>query len=69
MNYFLLGHGVVEVLIDGQHISWIEENDIFGEFALISNEMRAADIIARSYCDVYVLSRKNFTLLCENTKT
>ncbi len=62
---FLLGHGVVEVLIDGQHVSWIEENDIFGEFALISNDMRAADITARSYCNVYVLSRKNFLGLCE----
>lgn len=62
---FLLEHGFVEVLIDGKHVSWIEENDIFGEFALIKNDMRAADIIARSYCDVYVLSRKNFLILCE----
>ena len=62
---FLLGHGVVEVLINGKHTGWIEENDIFGEIALISNDIRAADIIARSYCDVYVLSRESFQNLCD----
>ena len=64
-SYFYLDMEVVEVLINGKLTGWIEENDIFGEVALISNDIRAADIVPNHTVNLYVLSSKSFQNLCD----
>ncbi|MCB1325856.1 MAG: ion transporter [Leptospiraceae bacterium] len=59
---FFLSRGEAEVLeIDAHTIKQIlGKGSYFGETALVTNEPRSATVRARTYCDVYSLSRSMF---------
>jgi len=62
---FVIAHGSVEVSVNGVQVSVIEEKHCFGEMALLEDQPRDADVIAIGYCDLFLLERKQFNLLCE----
>jgi small-conductance mechanosensitive channel/CRP-like cAMP-binding protein len=45
-SMFVVHEGVVSVLIDESEIARLGEGDVFGEMALLTGEMRAADVVA-----------------------
>jgi len=59
--YFIAG-GEFEVLqqAHGQPVAKLGVGDFFGEIALFSNQPRSASVRARTYCDVYSLSKNDF---------
>jgi hypothetical protein len=63
---FLIGHGTVNVHIGDQFIATLSEGQCFGEFALIGDGIRASDVTASTYCDVFKLSKEKFDDLFRN---
>lgn len=57
---YLIGHGSVTVHIGDQFITNLSEGQCFGEFALIGDGIRATDVTASTYCDVFKLSKEKF---------
>jgi voltage-gated potassium channel len=59
---FFLSHGRTEVLSeDGKEKYGIfEDGDYFGDLSLILKERRSASVKALSYCEVFVLTKKDF---------
>lgn len=63
---FIIGHGIVEVMNkDGKTIATLQEGQFFGEAALIQETVRNADVRAKTYCDLYRLSKDDFLLVVE----
>ncbi|MBT3236333.1 MAG: cyclic nucleotide-binding domain-containing protein [Bdellovibrionales bacterium] len=67
MEMFIIGHGTVEVIRedDGEVVATLGEGQFFGEKALLEQTTRNADVIARNYCDLYKLNRKDFLSIIE----
>ena len=47
-------------LANGRIVTRLGSGDFFGEIALFTDEPRTATVVARTYCDVFVLSRNAF---------
>jgi hypothetical protein len=60
---YFLSEGDVEVLVGDTKVAQLGAGSPFGETALIQGERRMASIRARSYCDVYKLSKVDFDAL------
>eukprot|EP00818_Percolomonas_sp_WS_P007517 CAMPEP_0117436038 /NCGR_PEP_ID=MMETSP0759-20121206/801_1 /TAXON_ID=63605 /ORGANISM="Percolomonas cosmopolitus, Strain WS" /LENGTH=670 /DNA_ID=CAMNT_0005227625 /DNA_START=823 /DNA_END=2835 /DNA_ORIENTATION=- len=59
---YLISKGEVEVVLgNGLIVATLPEGKIFGEIALLENCRRNASIRAKSHCDLFVLSKKDFT--------
>jgi len=61
----MLRRGIVRILLPlagGKihHLATINQGDYFGEMAFLDKGLRSANAIARTDCDVYILSRKEF---------
>lgn len=63
-EFFILGSGEVDVLIDQgtgpERVGGLGTGSAFGERALLTGERRAASIRATQDCKAYVLSKTNF---------
>ena len=59
---YFLATGEVEVVLPGQAIT-LRPGEFFGELALLDDAPRSADVRARSYCNLLVLSRRDFRRL------
>ena len=58
--YFIV-YGEVSVLNEqGEEISSLSDGDFFGEISLFLHRLRTASIVARTYCDMYKLSKTAF---------
>lgn len=62
---YLVRRGAVRILLPlrsgkRHHLATFERGDFFGEMAFLDRDVRSADAIARSDCELYVLSRRNF---------
>ncbi|MCB9092803.1 MAG: cyclic nucleotide-binding domain-containing protein [Halobacteriovoraceae bacterium] len=57
---FIVAHGEVEVLVEGNVVATTQEGQFFGEIALIQNVTRTADVRAKSYCELYTLEKEDF---------
>lgn len=67
---YFIQSGEVEIL--GQelvHIATLTDGSFFGEMALISERTRSATAVARSFCDVYSLSRQSFEKIAQEHPT
>lgn len=65
---FILRKGKVEVSqVDAQGnkhvITVLQENDVFGEMAMVSSAPRSASVVALEECEVAVLTRERFLSL------
>ncbi|MBF0425234.1 MAG: ion transporter [Magnetococcales bacterium] len=59
---FFLSHGVVEVLTaEGHPLVKLRAGAFFGEVALLRDIQRTATVRCITFCDLYVLSRADFT--------
>lgn len=65
-NMYIIGHGIVDVKIKGETLAQLKDGQCFGEMALIEDSPRVADIVANTYCDVYVLSKTKFHQILES---
>ncbi len=59
-DMYLIGHGTVTVHAGEQFIASLGEGQCFGEFALIGEGVRGADVTAATYCDAFKLSKEKF---------
>lgn len=62
---FLIRRGIVRILLPlkggkHHHLATFAQGDYFGEMAFLDHQQRSADAIAKTDCDLYVLSRKEF---------
>ena len=65
-DFYILVDGYAEATLDSNPDEGVMEyqpGDYFGELALLRNEPRAANIIAREDCKVITLDRKSFKRL------
>lgn len=60
----IISRGEVEVLNrEGQNVAVIKHGQCVGEIALLTEALRTADVKARTYCDVYRLTKGAFDLV------
>lgn len=59
--YFVVS-GTVEVQVKGRKVALLEAGAYFGEMALLSGERRTADVTAVDYCQLLVLTRRDFNV-------
>lgn len=62
---FMIRRGVVQVFLPLKtgkhlHLATFGQGDYFGEMAFLDKHSRSADAVAKTDCDLYVLSRKEF---------
>jgi SulP family sulfate permease len=62
---FLIRRGVVRILLPlkggkQHHLATFSQGDYFGEMAFLDHHRRSANAVAKTDCDLYVLSRKEF---------
>lgn len=63
---FMIHAGQVEILTaNGDHIAFLNEGAVFGEVSLIEDGPRTATVLAKSYCDLYVLPKAEFNKIVE----
>ena len=62
---YVIGHGDVNVHNGDHHIATLAEGSCFGEMSLVQSETRNADVTAKSYCDLYILSKDKFHTLAK----
>jgi voltage-gated potassium channel len=60
---YFLTDGTVEVLVNDVRVASLGQGSPFGETALLQGENRMASVRTLSYCDVYLLSKKDFDTL------
>lgn len=64
---FVIGHGVVDVILeDGSIVAQLHEGQFFGEAALLKETTRNANVRASTYTDLYRLSKDDFLRIIEN---
>ncbi len=64
---FLIRHGIVRILLPlkggkHHHLATFSQGDYFGEMAFLDCQQRSANAVAKTECELYVLSRKEFNL-------
>lgn len=62
---FLIRRGTVRILLPlkggkHHHLATFDQGDYFGEMAFLDHHQRSADAVAKTDCELYVLSRKEF---------
>lgn len=59
---YFISQGEVEVLNEGQTVTYatLSSGQFFGETALLRSSPRNATVIAKGYCDLYVLDKETF---------
>ncbi len=65
-SMFIIANGAVNIHNKNDEvINTLQSGQFFGEIALMMDIERGADVVAKSYCDVYTLSKDNFNILLE----
>jgi voltage-gated potassium channel len=57
---YIIDHGEVEVIIDEKVIAKVSHGQCTGEIALLLDVARGADVIAKTYCDLYRFEKNDF---------
>ncbi|MGE5259021.1 MAG: ion transporter [Hyphomicrobiales bacterium] len=59
---YFLSHGKVEILSEEEKVihGTLEDGDYFGDLSLILKERRSASVRALTYCEVFILTKKDF---------
>ncbi|MBI5580502.1 MAG: ion transporter [Deltaproteobacteria bacterium] len=59
---YFISRGTVEIISDagGENYGRLGDGDYFGDLTLILKEKRSASVKALTYCDVYILTKKDF---------
>ncbi len=62
---FIIAHGEVDVIVEGNVVATIMEGQFFGEIALVQNVTRTADVHSKSYCELYTLRKDDYLNIIE----
>lgn len=62
-HVFIIVEGSADVLVDGQKVGELREDEIFGTMALFTNERRSATVVAREDCRVTAIPQSQFLTL------
>ena len=62
---FIISHGDVQVQSSDTVLASLKEGQFFGEFALIEDTVRNADVMSNDYCDIYVFNQKDFEIVTD----
>ncbi len=62
---FIISHGEVEVMAAEKVVATLKDGQFFGEIALLEKTERTADVISKSYCDLYTLHKDDFLEIVE----
>ena len=63
---YIIDHGEVEVLNDQMlPIAVLKHGQCLGETALLKDTLRTANVVSKSYCDVYCLKKRDFLSISE----
>lgn len=62
-RFYIVGEGMVEVSLEGQHLCQIGPGGHFGEMALLENIPRSATVVARSKVVLLTMDRPDFERL------
>lgn len=65
---FVIVQGAVTVTRDGEYVKSYHAGDYFGETALVLNQPRAADVVARTPVELLTLDRHGFLYLLRGTE-
>ncbi|MBL9027874.1 MAG: cAMP/cGMP-dependent 3',5'-cyclic-AMP/GMP phosphodiesterase [Myxococcales bacterium] len=66
-EFFVIVQGSVSVMRDGQYLKSYHSGDYFGETALVLNQPRTADVVARTPVELLTLDRHAFLYLLRGT--
>jgi len=66
---FNLTEGSAEVVVDGVTVGGIEEGEIFGAMAVLTNADRTATVVAKSRCSVVKVPKEQFSDLIKSNPT
>jgi len=58
--FYVVGSGIVDILIDGKEVGTAEEGSSFGELALLYQAPRAATCVAKTMCGLFRLDQETF---------
>lgn len=64
---FAIASGQVDIVLDGNIVDQLDDGDIFGEMALIDNQPRSADAIAKTDCAIVIIDEQRFLYMTENS--
>lgn len=62
---FIIAHGSVDIEVDGKILTSLNAGQFFGEMALMEETPRTANVLANSYCDLYVFEKEDFKEITE----
>ncbi len=62
---FIIAHGDVEVSNGEKIFANLKDGQFFGEIALLEETERTADVISKTYCDLYTLHKDDFLEIVE----
>ncbi len=68
-EFFVIGKGVVDVIVDGETVNTLVDGAFFGEVSLIKEQPRNATVIAKSDVSCFVLSKDEFQAVVESNST
>ena len=57
---FIIDHGQVDQIIEGDIVQSMTDGEFFGELALLEKAPRISDIKAKTYCKIYCLESEDF---------
>lgn len=64
---YVIMEGEVDVLVDGKYVRTLKDGEVFGEMALIDDQPRSADAIARTDCSLAMVDERRFLFLVHET--
>lgn len=64
---FAIASGEVDIVLDGKVVDQLDTGDLFGEMALIDNQPRSADAIAKSDCSIVIIDEQQFLAMTDRS--
>lgn len=61
---YIIASGEVDIEKEGKVIATLKGGQIFGEMAFIEKTKRSANVISKTYTDIWVLKKRSFELMC-----
>ena len=68
-TFYVIVSGIASVVQDGREIKSYQAGDYFGETALVLEEPRNADVVAKTNVELLAFDRRDFLYLVRNTDT
>lgn len=67
-SFYIIAHGTVEIVKDGMPLRRHRAGDYFGEIAIILDQPRTADVIARSDVQLVAIDRNDFLAILRGSE-